>query len=672
MREQQQRSEGVSPGEAKAAARRQFGNVASVMENCRELWTFVWLETWWQDLRYGVRQLRAARGFTAVAAVTLGLGIGATTAIYSMLDAMLWNPVVLPHAEQLVVVVQAVPGQPHFWSAAAPADIDDVRQNSAALDSLASWRLGSVNLVDSGGEALRLDATRVTTNLFDVAGVAPELGRTFRAGEEREREVVLGDSLWRRRFGGDAALVGRTIRLDDQNYTVIGIMPPNFYFPRPSRELWVPLALSAEERTSRSALLVDSMGRLKPGRSLAQFTSELAGVASRLEREHPDTNAGRRFMAWTFQRYTTGDYVPIYSAMLLGSAFFVLLIACVNVANLQFARAMGRWREVAVRTALGAGRRRLLRQLLTESMVLAGAGGALGLLLARWGLHFIRAGVPAELERYMPGLARLGLNRHVLEFTLTATLLSGILAGLLPAWRCSRPNLMESLKDGGISFGSGPGRHRLRAVLMGGEIALAMVLLAGAGLMVRAFQTLVGGSTTIRPATMLTLRLALTENKYRDDRQVAGFYRDVLERLAALPGVRSAVAVTALPYSRHWSMLPVTVEGRPVEPGKATSAQVQSVSADYFAAMFIPLRAGRLPGAADAADRPRVAVVSERMARQWWPAGKSPIGSRLQVGDKGPRPWVTVVGVVGDIEHSVIDRDLTSGGLPSDGAGAGA
>ncbi len=407
MREQQQRSEGVSPRDAQAAARRQFGNVASVMENCRELWTFVWLETGWQDLRYGVRQLRAGRGFTAVAAVTLGLGIGATTAIYSMLDAMLWNPVVLPHAEQLVVVLQAVPGQPHFWSAAAPADIDDVRQNSAVLDSLASWRLGSVNLVDSGGEALRVDATRVTTNLFDVAGISPELGRTFRAGEEREREVVLGDSLWRRRFGGDAALVGRTIRLDDQNYTVIGIMPPNFYFPRPSRELWVPLALSAEERNSRSALLVDSMGRLKPGRSLAKFTSELAGVAARLEREHPDTNAGRRLMAWTFQRYTTGDYVPIYSAMLLGSAFFVLLIACVNVANLQFARATGRWREVAVRTALGAGRRRLLRQLLMESMVLAGAGGALGLLLARWGMHFIRAGVPAELERYMPGLARL-------------------------------------------------------------------------------------------------------------------------------------------------------------------------------------------------------------------------------------------------------------------------
>ena len=672
MREQQQCSEGVPAADARAAARRQFGNVASVMENCRELWTFVWLETWWQDLRYGVRQLRAARGFTVVAAVTLGLGIGATTAIYSMLDAMLWNPVVLRHAEQLVAVVQAVPGQPHFWSGAAPADIEDVRQNSAALESLASWRLGSVNLMDSGGEALRVDATRVTTNLFDVAGVQPELGRTFRAGEEGEREVVLGDSLWRRRFGGDRALVGRTIRLDDENYTVIGIMPPNFYFPRPSREVWVPLALSAEERNSRSALLVDSMGRLKPGHRLTEFASELAGVASRLEREHPDTNAGRRLMAWTFQRYRTGDYVPIYSAMLLGSAFFVLLIACVNVVNLQFARAAGRWREVAVRTALGAGRRRLVRQLLTESMVLAAAGGALGLLLARWGMHFIRAGVPAELERYIPGLAGLGLNRHVLEFTLSATLLSGILAELLPAWRFSQPNLMESLKGGGLSFGGGPGRHRWRSVLMGGEIALAMVLLAGAGLMVRAFQTLVGGSTAIRPASLLTLRLALTENKYREERQVAGFYREMVERLAALPGVRSAAAVTALPYSRHGSMVPVTIEGQPVEPGKATSAQVQSVSADYFAAMLIPLRAGRLPGAADVVDRPRVAVVSERMARQLWLVGKSPIGNRLRIGDKGPRAVGDGRGSGGRHRALGARSRPYSGGLPSDGAGAGA
>jgi putative ABC transport system permease protein len=292
-------------------------------------------------------------------------------------------------------------------------------------------------------------------------------------------------------------------------------------------------------------------------------------------------------------------------------------------------------------------------------MLLAAAGATLGLLLAKWGQHLIKAGVPAELERYMPGLADLGLNRQVLGFTLTAALLSGILAGLLPAWRCSRPNLVDALKDGGVSSTGGAGRHRLRTILMGGEIALAMVLLSGAGLMVRGFQSLVEGSTTLRPATMLTLHLALTENKYQEDRQVATFYRDVSERLAALPGVRSAVAVTALPYSRHRTMLPVDIEGRPAEAGKPTVAQVQSVSPGYFAAMFIPLRAGRLPDASDGADRPRVAVVSERMARRWWPAGVSPVGSRMKTGAKGPQPWVTIVGVVGDIEHSVIDRDLS-------------
>lgn len=310
-----------------------------------------------------------------------------------------------------------------------------------------------------------------------------------------------------------------------------------------------------------------------------------------------------------------------------------------------------------MRTALGAGRPRLLRQLLTESLVLASAGAALGLLLANWSLYFIRAGIPSELQHYAPALATVGLNRRALVFSLSAALLSGILAGLLPAWRYSRPNLMASIKDGGPSLGGGPGRNRLRAVLMGGEIALAVVLLTGAGLMVRGFRTLVSGTTSVRPATLLTLHLTLTESKYREDRQVASFYREVLEQVAALPGVRSAVAVMALPYSRHSTALPVVFEGRPVEPGKQPVAQIQTVSPDYFAALRIPLLAGRLPGAGDGPDSPRIAVVSERMARRWWPAGVSPVGSRLRVGAKGP--WVTIAGVVGDIEHSVIDRSLS-------------
>jgi len=455
--------------------------------------------------------------------------------------------------------------------------------------------------------------------------------------------VMLSDTVWRAHFGGEPGLVGRTIRLDDRNYTVVGIMPPGFYFPRPSRQIWIPLALTPEERTSRTVQLVDSGGRLAPGHTLAQVTAEVNGIAARLEQQYPETNAHRRFLVWNAQQYFagSGSLVSVYSAMLLGASLFVLLIACVNVANLQFARATGRWREIAVRTALGARRSRLVRQLVTESMALAVVGAAAGLVLARWGLAMIQAHVPAELVRYAPGLAEIGLNRHALVFTLVAALGSGILAGLLPAWRCSRANLTESLR---------PGRHWMRSILVGGEVALAVVLLVGAGLMVRGFQTLVSSSTGLEPSTMLTLQLTLSEN-----REPTGYYREVLDRIAALPGVRSAVAVTALPYSRHGGVSPVTIEGRPVEPGKEPTALVQSATPGYFQSLHIPLRAGRLPAESDSPTTLHVAAVSESMARRWWPDG-SVIGRRVQV---RPGEWVTIVGVVGDIEQSVVFRGFT-------------
>ncbi len=385
----------------------------------------------------------------------------------------------------------------------------------------------------------------------------------------------------------------------------------------------------------------DTGGRLAPGHTLAQVTAELNTIAARLERQYPATNTHRRFQAWSAQRYFTGDLVPVYSALLLGAAFFVLLIACVNVANLQFARATGRWREIAVRTALGARRGRLVRQLITESTTLALAGAALGLLLARWGLSVIQAGVPAELVRYNPALAEMGVDRHALVFTLLAALASGILAGIAPAWRCSRANLTVGPP--------GPGRYRLRSLLVGAEIALATVLLAGAGLMVRGFQTLVSSGTSLEPSTMLTLQLALSEN-----RDPVPYYREVLERIAEIPGVQSAVAVTALPYSRHGGASPVAIEGQPVEPGRQPLAQIQSVTAGFFQSLHVPLRAGRLPAESDTATAPHIAVVSEAMARRWWP-GASPIGRKLRTAGSS----IEIVGVVGDIEHSVLDRSLT-------------
>jgi putative ABC transport system permease protein len=422
---------------------------------------------------------------------------------------------------------------------------------------------------------------------------------------------------------------------------VVGIMPAGFYFPRPQGQLWIPLALTPEERISRDLLMLEAGGRLAPGHTLAQLDAELRGISAHLRRQYPETDSHRAFEAWSPQRYFTGDLAAVYAALILGAALFVLLIACVNVANVQLARAAGRWKEIAMRTALGARRSRLVRQLVTETIVLALAASGLGLLFAKWGLAVLAADIPAEMVRYRPGLGDIGLHREALFFTLAAALGSGILAGLMPAWRGSRANLTAGPP--------GPGRHRLRSLLVGAEVALALVLLVGAGLMVRGFQTLTSANTGLDPADMLTLHISLS-----GDRDPAPYYHQVLDRIAVLPGVRSAGALTALPYSRHGGASPVRIEGRPVEPGRQPSAWLQSATPEIFASLRIPLRAGRLLAASDAANVPRVAVVSESMARRWWPGAA--IGRRVQV-DGGP--WIEIVGVVGDIEHSVIDRSLT-------------
>lgn len=612
--------------------------------------------SWQQDLRYGLRQMRRSPAFTAIAAGTLGLGIGATTSIFSMIDTVLWRPVLLRNPQSLVFVLQNLPSDPRFYSPASPADIEDIRRANTTMEDIASWRIGSVNLVDAGGEAIRVDSASVTANLFDVLQAQPAMGRRFMPGEDypgRERRVILSDELWRGHFDADPDLLGRSIRLDDRDFTVVGVMRPDFQFPRNNKQLWIPLALTPEERHSRSALMVDSVGRLKPGRTMAQAAAELKSLGARLEEMHPETNRNRRFEAWPYHRYMVGDYVPVYTAMLLGGALCVLLIACGNVANLQFARAGRRAREVAVRTALGAGRWRIVRQLLTESVLVSLAGAVLGVFMARWGLALIKAGVPPEMRQYMAGWKDIGLNVNALTFALVAAVGSGILAGLSPAWRCSRPNLGEALKEGGQASSAGRGRHRLRRVLVAAEVAVAVVLLVGAGVMVHGFQSMVGVSTGVEPATLLTVHLSLTESKYHDSRRVAAFYGEVLARVRAMPGVRTAAAATAVPFSRHMTSQPFAIEGRPQEPGAPPAVQAQAVTPEFFRSMNIPLRAGRFPSAADGPDAPRVAVVSESMAGRWWPR-ESPIGRRIRLGAQGR--WLTVAGVVGDIPYSVMDR----------------
>jgi putative ABC transport system permease protein len=613
----------------------------------------------WQDIRYGERMLRKSPGFTAIAILTLGLGIGATTAIFSVVDALLWKPVALPHLETLVMVLQRDNGNANDWNGSSPADTDDIRRQITAIENMASWQGGSANIVGAGGEPERVLQTLVSANFFDAVGVQPVIGRSFRAGEDqpgREREVVLSDRLWKRRFAADPAIAGKTIRLDDQNFLVTGVMPPSFDFPM-ATELWTPMAMTPAQATSRRSSELVSAARLRPGRTIEQASGELDAIGARLERAYPDTNKGRRFMIWPAHRFLVDFETQQYSVMLLGSVLFVLLIACANVANLQFARATGRLREVALRTALGASRLRVIAQLVTESVLLSLAGAALGLLIARWGVGMMKGGMPPEIERYILGWKDISLDARTLLFALLAAVTAGILAGLAPAWQCSRPNLTNALKDGGRGATSGGSHHRLRNILVAAEVALAVVLLVGAGLMVRGFRTLVDYGQRLEPATLLTLRLALTDNKYHEPFQRAGFYRDVLDRVRAIPGVRSAAAVTALPYSDHSNGRIFTIEGRPVEPGQTPTCMYQVATPEYFEMLHLPLRAGRFLTSGDGADAPKVALVSERMAQRWW-KDESPLGKRIRLGAADSKsPWLTIVGVTGDIMHNPYDRE---------------
>ena len=589
--------------------------------------------TLWQDIRYGERLLRKSPGFAVTAVLTLALGIGATTAIFSVVDALLWKPIALPHLETLAVVVQAIPGEPGHWNDLPPADLDDVRRESKSIESLATWQFGMANIVGAGGEPERAMQSLVSANFFTTLGVQPVLGRGFQEGEDqpgREREVVLSDRLWRRRFAADPAIVGKNIRLDDQNFLVTGIMPASFDFPM-AAELWTPHAFTPEQRANRRNESLTAAARLKPGRTIEQANAEVDRISARLEQTYPATNKGRRMKSITIRSFLVETETQQYVKMLLYSVIFVLLIACVNVANLQFARATSRLREVAVRTALGAARWRVVSQLVTESVLLSIAGAALGLLIAWWGIGMMRAGMPAEIERYILGWKEIHLDMRTLLFTLVAAVLSGILAGLAPAWQCSRPNLTDALKEGGRGGTSGSARHRLRNILVAGEVALAVVLLAGAGLMVRGFRALVANGARLDPDTLLTLRISLTDSKYPENFQRTAFFRDLLDRVNAIPGVQSSAVVTALPYSNHSNGRAFTIEGRPAEPDQLPVGMYQVATPGYFNLAHIPLIEGRLLRDTDGADAPKVALVSQRMAERWWKK-ESPLGQHIRIG----------------------------------------
>jgi len=618
------------------------------------------MQTLWQDLRYGARMLVKKPGFTLIAVITLSLGIGANTAIFSLINAILLRPFDFYDLDRLVSVFGTAPQHGAELSGIAPADFADLRRQQTVFTDLAALRWSNSNLTGAG-EPERVQNAEVTAGFFRLLGKEAVLGRAFLPEEEQEgrgQVAVLGYGLWQRRFGADPKIVGATISLDEKAYTVIGVMPENFTFPKPV-ELWTPLALGKESWNERRWQSLSVVARLKAGVELGQANAEVETLAQRLTTQYPQTNSGRGATVRLLSRSANGEYNEVFLNLLMTAVGFVLLIACVNVANMQLARASSRSREMAVRAALGAGRLALVRQLLAESLLLGLLGGVCGLLVSFWLLDYIRGSIPLHAVRYISGWEDVRVNNRVMIFTLVVSLASSVVFGLVPALQSSKPDLNEALKEGGRSDGAGAGRQRLRKALIVAEVALALALLVGAGLTVKGFARLTEKKHQgFDPRHVLTLRATLPPSRYAEGRQIAAFHRQAQERLSALPGVESASLASFLPGSDSWDSIEFQIEGQPATlPGQKREITYQKAGAGYFQTVRIPIIKGRAFSASDGEDAPRVAVISEAMARRYFP-NEDPLGRRVKVGAvESTPPWYTVVGVAGDVSRFMFDRE---------------
>jgi len=613
------------------------------------------METLWQDLRYGVRMLLKKPGFTTVAIITLALGISANTAIFSVVNAVLLRPLPFPEPERLVMAFLAHPHQGLDRSSLGMADFLAVRERNQSFEKVAAFSFG--NFTVTGGERPeQVSGAWVSADFFATLRVAPARGRAYQAADERPesaRVVVISHSFWQRRLAAEPQVIGQTINLNSTPYTIIGVMPENFHFAlTPEAELW-PVRVVRPPR-GRPPYFNRCLGRLKPGVTESQAQADLSAIAAQVQQQFPDSP----YSAMTTRPLMTAVVGDVRQALLviLGAVAFVLLIAAANVANLQLARAASREREMAVRLALGASRWRVVRQLLTESLMLAGVGGAVGLLLAFWGIDLFRTLGPANLPR----LQEVNLDGRVLGFTMLAALLSGLIFGLMPALQSSRAELNEALKEGGRAGTGSHGRKRLRGLLVVAEVALTLVLLVGAGLLLRSFRRLQEVNPGFRPEHVLTAQISLPPARYTEDQKIMAFHQELIDRTKSLPGVQAVGLSMSLPPNLLQISNPFGIEGRPLPPGEARPlAEEMTISPDYFTALGVPLLRGRCFTGADKAGAPQVLMINEAMARRFFP-NQDPVGKRLQTGDPSPNsPWETIVGVVGNVKYAGLEAEET-------------
>ncbi|HLJ39967.1 MAG TPA: ABC transporter permease [Candidatus Acidoferrales bacterium] len=604
-----------------------------------------------QDVRYGWRVLRKSPGVTALAVLALALGIGANAAIFSVADPLLLRPEPFPNLGRLALVFNKVGTLTDENSMYAP-DYEAIRSQSTSFEQLAAHFGNSANLTGQG-DPERVQAEKVTTNFFDTLGVQPILGRSFTAEDGtlgRDGEVVLSYGLWQSKFDGDANIVGKKTEINGRSYTITGVMGKDFNYPV-ATDLWEPIAFTAKDKTDHENNYLLPIGLLKPGVSVSRAAAELSGIGQQLAKGFPRSNKDMGIRVVPFRTYATDELTHNFMLLLLAAVGFVLLIACANVANLQLARVAGREREIAVRAALGASRWRVVRQLLTESVILALGGAAAGLLLAQWAVGLIVAHMPAELSQYVAGWNRIALDWRAVVYTVAIAVVAGIIAGLAPALGHSQPDLSDALKEGGRG-GSGRASHRLRSVLVVAEVAASLVLLVGAGLLVKGFRALLGANEQFAPQSLLTMNIALSMAKYSDQEKQAEFYEQALEQMTTIPGVESASLATAVPDSDTFGYHPFTGEGKAWTQDTGHIALAESISANYFRTLHLPLLRGREFTDSDRTNAQRVAIINRSMAERYWP-GEDALGKHIKRGQPDSKyPWMTIVGIVADAKYN--------------------
>jgi putative ABC transport system permease protein len=622
------------------------------------------MESLRQDLGYGLRTLVKNPGFTIVAVLALALGTGANTAIFSVINGVLLRPLPFREPDRLVMVWTNNTKSNQPQSAISAPDFLDYRDNGV-FEQIACLSYDDFNLT-GGDQPEHVPGTMVSANFFSVLGVTPQFGRAFLPNEDQagaDRVVIISNALWKRRFGRDPALLNQTIQLNGAGFTVVGVAPPEFQSPEKGDELWVPMSFDGADRLripsisgpedlkKRGRRFLKAVARLEPGVALNSAQAEMSTIAGRLEEQYPDSNAGIGINLVPLHRQVVGDIKPAL-LLLLAAVGLVLLIACANVANLLLARAAARQKEIAIRVALGAGRARLIRQLLTESVMLAIVGGALGLVLAWVGLRVLVRINPANVPR----LDEIGIDGYVLGFTMLVSVLTGLLFGLVPALQASRPDLNETLKEGARGSTGGIGRQRVRNILVVTEVALTQMLLIGAGLMIKSFYSLQQVNPGFNADRILTMQVTLPPLKYAEETQITAFYEQALKRIEALPGVQAASAATSLPLTGNSITRRFTIDGRaPASTNERLAATYFAISPDYFRAMGIRLVSGRSFSEQDRDKSQPVIIINDTMRRRFWPSDE-PIGKHLSiVAEAGVSR--EIVGVVADVKHSSLDAE---------------